>query len=500
MNTKEINIQVKGKDGWVNSSSIQQHMPDDKMCFISLENGHFLFCQENHPIIVKRDDSEIVIEAKDIQLKDSIWFDNTFINDIADSKIISEDPYEELQCLYDMTHVGRFLKKTRLFKGNSFTLRMHPEILSVSNEWLEQFITHFANDLMMPQAVVSPALAMQIKLVCDKLSIPCRVFNKVMRDNINVMYLHFDIENRKDCINKGYEEIVDVDYGLDWAEHVYDVKTESSEFMCGALQTHNSFHLGGAVSIKSVDLIDELMVNTDELLRPKVEKRVKQKDDSIYSDADYAMISIDKTIFDKTPFKREEDKLILPAGYFELDVEDLKLRSSIEQETTVHLSDSVEENDTHIDIIYGKGERMYTVISAPKDYTKLAQVMDGLVSGKSPSFDPESLYLKFMRSLYAFEEPYDSVHIEVIISNILRNKKDPQKPARLVEPYEYEMFSIKTLPMIISYPLGIGFENFGKAVQYGMISDRSPSSPIEKVMFGETLVTDKDLLAKRKKK
>ncbi len=261
-----------------------------------------------------------------------------------------------------------------------------------------------------------------------------------------------------------------------------------------------SFHLGGAVSLKPVNLLEELMVNTDELLRPRVQKLVHQKDESLYSVKDLTMLTIDKTIFDKTPFKKEEDKIILPVGYFELNLSGLTLRSSIEQETVVLLTDEIEEDTDKITIIYGKGSEMYRVKPVPKEYTKLAQVMDGLVGGKSPSFDPESLYLKFMRTLYAFDEPYDSVHIEVIISNILRNKKNPQKPARIVEPYEYEMFSIKTLPLIISYPLGLAFENFGKAVQYGMISDRSPSSPIEKVMFGETLVTDKDILEKQKKK
>ena len=82
---------------------------------------------------------------------------------------------------------------------------------------------------------------------------------------------------------------------------------------------------------------------------------------------------------------------------------------------------------------------------------------------------------------------WDSTHLEVIISNVLRAKNNPQKPARLVEPFDPEMYSIKTLPNIISYPLGIAFENFNKGIQYGMITERAPESAIEKVISGEPL-------------
>jgi hypothetical protein len=257
--------------------------------------------------------------------------------------------------------------------------------------------------------------------------------------------------------------------------------------------------LGGAVSLKPVDLIDELMVNIDDIMLQKIQKYVYQKENTLYCNSDSIMLTIDKTIFDQTPFTKEEKQIIMPVGYFSIGFSDLDVRSSIEQETIVNISDDVVEDDKKINIIYGKDDPMYTVMPVPKEYKKLAQVMDALVGGKSPSFDPESLFLKFMRTLYAFDEPYDSVHIEVIISNILRNKINPQKPARLVEPYEYQMFSIKTLPLVISYPLGICFEQFNKSIQYGMISERMPSSPIEKILFGETLINDKDLLAKQYK-
>jgi hypothetical protein len=141
-------------------------------------------------------------------------------------------------------------------------------------------------------------------------------------------------------------------------------------------------------------------------------------------------------------------------------------------------------------LTYGKNDKIINVKSEPKDYTKLGKKMDNLVGGKTPWVDPSNLLLKFIKGLYVLEEGYDIVHIEVIVSNILRNSKDPKKPARLVEPYDPKLLSIKKLPGVISWPLGMLFEDITKAISTGLVSDRSPSSPIEKVGFGETLVDD----------
>jgi len=251
-----------------------------------------------------------------------------------------------------------------------------------------------------------------------------------------------------------------------------------------------SFHLGGAVSLMPVDIIDVAMEDLDEIKRPKLEKLVKQVEDDLITKSDFTMIRLDKDLYKLTPFDRSEKEFKLPVGYFELNFRDMKIQVAFEQETILYITDDIEEDKQFVTLIYGQDDKLFTVKPIPKDYTKLAKDLDGLVGGKGPWFDPSSLYMKFMKTLYVFDEIYDSVHVEVLISNILRNKRDPQKPARLVVPYDPKLYSIKKLPMLISWPLGLAFEDFSKAVRYGMISDRSPSSPIEKIMFGEGLTPE----------
>ena len=111
-----------------------------------------------------------------------------------------------------------------------------------------------------------------------------------------------------------------------------------------------------------------------------------------------------------------------------------------------------------------------------------------MISGKAPTRDVSLLYGTFYRTM-APTGGWDSVHLEVLISNCLRWSKDPQIPARLKRPYDPTMFPIKQLPSIISWPIGLAFENMGAALQYGLISERGETSEIEKTIIGEPLST-----------
>ena len=114
---------------------------------------------------------------------------------------------------------------------------------------------------------------------------------------------------------------------------------------------------------------------------------------------------------------------------------------------------------------------------------KVARMLDVYSGGKTPWITPEHIYNKFYKVISPFGD-FDSVHLEVIVSNILRWKKDPRIPARVKRPYEPATFSAKDLPLLMSWTLGLVFENFNKSVSYGILSDRGKESDIEKVFFG----------------
>ncbi len=249
-----------------------------------------------------------------------------------------------------------------------------------------------------------------------------------------------------------------------------------------------AFHTGGAVDIKRANILKMLMENIEDSLEPIIKKNFIQDDISLVSKSDLTIIEIVKDIFvDNNKIKKTNNFLILPVGNFDLKIENITIPLTIEQETKIYLKNAQkEETKTHIILSYPKNSNIFLLeptTLAPED---VARRLDKYVGGKSPWTTPESLYTKFYKILSPFGD-WDSVHLEVILANILRWKEDPHFPARVKYPYNPQTFSIKDLPGIMSWPLGLAFENFGKAITQGMISGLGLESSVEKIFFGEPL-------------
>lgn len=300
------------------------------------------------------------------------------------------------------------------------------------------------------------------------------------------------------CKNKKYEKDFDRNryenlltyqklIKFDDSEFVYDFMTESETFTTNGIWSHNS---GGSASIKKVDIIKELKRNISSHDESRIENIFYQKDSDLYLKNDSCIITIDKNVFLNAESKIEltQNEIKLEVGYFTINVDNFIIEATIEQDAilAIHDRQNFVENENTIAINYFKNEKLFGIKSKIIEPEDVATMLDAFAGGKSPFKTPENLYTK----LYNFLAPmksWDSVHLEVIIGNLLRNKKDPQYPARIKEPYEYTTLSVKTLPMVQSWSLGLAFEDIGKAISYGLISDRQPASSIEKVLFGEPL-------------
>lgn len=247
-----------------------------------------------------------------------------------------------------------------------------------------------------------------------------------------------------------------------------------------------SRHMGGAVDIKRPDIIKMIMENIPDKMENVVRGSCKQDDIDLITTSDYTVIDIDKNIY-QDPYRMEETEgeLKLPVGYFTLTFDNLEIPMTIEQEVYIYTKNpSREETEDNIRFIFNKNDHMFRtepIILSPQ---QVAQRLDQYVGGKSPFTNPESLYTKFYKTFSPFGN-WDSCHLETIIGHIMRWKGNPKLPARVKSPYDPVMYSMKKLPGVMSWPLGICFENFSSAVARGMISERAPESSIEKVVFGE---------------
>ncbi len=278
-----------------------------------------------------------------------------------------------------------------------------------------------------------------------------------------------------------------------YGDLLYQVKTSNVGIVSAQEVTSlsekimKSFHTGGGAEVSRVNIFKELMVNVEDNLESSIKSMVKQVENDLITLSNATTIVVDKNIYvDKYQLEYKPGIVKLPLGYFTLNIGNISIPVTSEKPALLYKNDSYVETDKTITISYNAGDKMLYFEPFQLKAEKIAQHIDVLVGGQSPWTTPESLYMKFYTTLEHFSN-WDSVHLEVIISSILRNKENPQIPARLKEPYEPSTHSIKNLPSLISWPLGLAFENFSKSITYGMISDRADPSQIEKVIFGEPL-------------
>lgn len=108
-----------------------------------------------------------------------------------------------------------------------------------------------------------------------------------------------------------------------------------------------------------------------------------------------------------------------------------------------------------------------------------------LLGGKEIFKNVNHLFLKLFK-IYGPLTNTDLIHLEILLSQCLRNKSNLQLPARLGKKWDPAMINIKQIVFATSFLQGLAFEQIGEALKTGLISDTpSEKSILEKVLTGE---------------
>jgi len=151
---------------------------------------------------------------------------------------------------------------------------------------------------------------------------------------------------------------------------------------------------------------------------------------------------------------------------------------------------SIEKTKDTIKLIFKKDMDILEVPLQKQDLKEVVLYVERLISGKERFKDIDHLFLKFYK-IYSDISTMDLVHMEVLISQVLRDKNNPVIPARVgSDPTHPTLMNIKKNVFNSSLINGLAFENVNAAINTGLITTTElPPSILERLLTGELVDT-----------
>lgn len=149
-------------------------------------------------------------------------------------------------------------------------------------------------------------------------------------------------------------------------------------------------------------------------------------------------------------------------------------------------------DNEYIEISYEENDVILEATTETRDLKKEVLYTKRLLSGKELVKDISHLYRKVLNIYAPLDSGQDSVHYEILISNILRDKNNPSFPARLGKTWNPTMLNIKKIVFSQGFLHGLAYENIGNALTEGLIQEQDlPPSILEKVLTGKIIEEEK---------
>jgi len=256
-----------------------------------------------------------------------------------------------------------------------------------------------------------------------------------------------------------------------------------------------SFHTGGAVKISQRNIINDIMENDPYINKKDIDKLMTQVENSLECKSKFDMI------LDMNEYNRGENFLFDDNGTIwvrsllsEINTDENIFNMILDYSVEIQVpKEIVEIENKKIILKFLPGDKILEVPLEKSEIKEQVLYVQRLLGGRELFKDIEHLYSK-LYNVYGPISDMDSVHMEVLLSQCLRDSQNPMFPARVGKnPRKPQLSNIKTNIFASGFLQGLCFENVGKAIKTGLVSDYELSpSVLEKVMTGELVEVKKE--------
>jgi len=260
--------------------------------------------------------------------------------------------------------------------------------------------------------------------------------------------------------------------------------------ICGECLTQTimrTFHTGGSVSIKTVDIINELSRIIPDAEKHYLLKSFVQKESKLVAETD-GEITIDISEYEDphADIMQTKDTLSLNYAFFRIKYLSFTADATIDNKIAIDLRDKVFlEHNGIISIKFKKGSVVFDCLPTPQVFSEKIKIINATFSGKTPWRNADHFCMKLYDIYTDLNKRADMIHFEILASNLLRDKGNPSYPARLNKNYDPIVKSLKSIPGMESWLQSFAFENPKQSITTGLVYTRPGDETIlEKLITG----------------
>jgi hypothetical protein len=198
------------------------------------------------------------------------------------------------------------------------------------------------------------------------------------------------------------------------------------------------------------------------------------------------VLSIDMSNYDKTNFlvKEEGKKIWVKSLLAKAEYDDKMFDITLDYGLELFVYERENIGKEYVKLKYEANSPMLEVSTEAGESAVQISYVERLIGGREILKDAGHLYRKLF-AVYGKLSNMDSAHLEIMCSQVLRDKKNIQNPARLGSTWDPILVNLKKVIFSEGFINGLAFENINDAIKTGLISEeKAEQSIIEKVMTG----------------
>jgi len=248
-----------------------------------------------------------------------------------------------------------------------------------------------------------------------------------------------------------------------------------------------TFHTGGAIKVSVRDILQDIVENDPLVTRDKIKGHIKQDKNTLYclKDCKVTIDLSDYIIGDNILINEDENKIEVRGLMCQVEFDDIIFNIILDYGVEIQYSEMEYIKKEKITISYKESDPILEVSLERQELKEQVLYVQRLLAGREIFKDVDHLLMKLFK-IYGPLSSMDLVHLEILLSQCLRDRSNPAYSARLGKTWDPVMVNIKKNIFNTSFIQGLAFENVGLAIKTGMISEEVPDqSIIEKILTGE---------------